>query len=118
MAEAFFNRYAHGEAVAESAGTEPGDAVNPVVVAAMKELGFDLSQSLLQALTAEMTRDVARTVTMGCLDDACPLVSGPQEDWALPDPKGKDLAAVRKIRDDIKNRVLALIEDLGIKSGI
>ena len=115
MAEAFFNRYAHGEATAESAGTEPGDSVNPVVVEAMKELGFDLSNSKPRALTCEMSQGIDKAFTMGCMDGACPLVNAPHEDWALPDPKGKSLPEVRKIRDEVRRRVIALIESMGIK---
>jgi protein-tyrosine-phosphatase len=115
LAEAFFNRYAHGEAIAESAGIEPGNSVNPTVVAAMKELSFDLSKSLPRPLTFEVTLGVYKIVTMGCIDAACPVVNGPKEDWALDDPKGKDLAQLRKIRDEIKRRVITLIESMGIK---
>jgi len=118
MAEAFFNRYAHGEAAAESAGTEPGDSVNPAVVAVMKELGFDLSENRPRALTLEMTRGLYETITMGCLENACPVVIGPKEDWALTDPKGKDVATVRQIHDEIKRLVIALIQHMGIKPEI
>ena len=114
MSEAFFNRYAHGGAIAESAGTEPGDAVNPVVVAAMKEVGFDLSSSKPRLLTFEMTQGVEKAITMGCMDNACPVILAPKEDWALPDPKGKDIETVRTIRDEIRQRVTALIESMGI----
>lgn len=114
MAEAFFNRYAGGQAIAESAGTEPGEAVNPVVVEAMKELDFDLSNNLPRALTFEMTQGVEKAVTMGCMHGACPVVNAPHEDWALPDPKGKDISEVRQIRDEIKKRVIALLEGMGI----
>ncbi len=114
MAEAFFNRYAHGEAAAESAGTEPGDSVNPVVVAAMREVGFDLSSSKPRLLTFEMTQGIEKVITMGCMDNACPVILAPKEDWALPDPKGKDLETVRTLRDEIRRRVIALIESLGI----
>lgn len=118
MAEAFFNRYAHGEAIAQSAGTEPGSTVNPMVVAAMNELGFDLSKSLPKAFTFEMTQGVYKAITMGCMDKACPVVFGAKEDWALMDPKGKDLPTVRKIRDEIKTRVVALIDSMGVKTEI
>ena len=118
MAEAFFNRYAHREAMAESAGTEPGSSVNPAGVTVMKELGFDLSASLPRALTFEMTQGVYKTITMGCMDNACPVVVGPKQDWALTDPKGKDLVTVRQIRDEVKRRVIALIESMGIKPEI
>jgi protein-tyrosine-phosphatase len=114
MAEALFNRYAHGEAVAESAGTEPGDSVNPVVLAAMKEVGYDLSSSKPRLLTFEMTQGIEKAITMGCMDNACPVIMAPKEDWALPDPKGKDIEAVRLIRDEIKRRVIALVESMGI----
>jgi arsenate reductase (thioredoxin) len=118
MAEAFFNYYAHSKALAESAGTKPGSSVNPTVVTAMKELGFDLSKSLPRLLTFEMTLGVHKTITMGCMDAACPVVNGPKEDWALDDPKGKDLAQVRKIRDEIKRRVISLVESMAIRPGI
>jgi protein-tyrosine-phosphatase len=118
MAEAFFNRYAHGEATAESAGTEPGDSVNHTVVEAMKEFGFDLSKSKPRALTYEMSQGIEKAFTMGCMDGACPLINAPHEDWALPDPKGKSLPEVRKIRDEIQRRVIALIEGMGIKPQI
>ena len=118
MAEAFFNRYAHGEAMAESAGTEPGNAVNPTVVAAMKEQGFDFTDSLPRALTFEMTNSVHKTITMGCMDNACPVVNGLKEDWALTDPKGKDLVTVRQIRDEIRQRVITLLDSMGIKPEI
>ena len=114
MAEAFFNRYAHGEAIAESAGTEPGHSVNPVVAAAMKEVGFDLTASKPRLLTFEMTQGIEKAITMGCMDNACPVILAPKEDWALPDPKGKDLQTVRAIRDEIRRRVIALIEGMGI----
>ena len=114
MAEAFFNQYAHGEAVAESAGTEPSDCVNPTVVAVMKEFGFDLSASLPRLLTSEMTKGIEKAITMGCMDNACPVIAAPKEDWSLVDPKGKDMETVRKIRDAIRLRVLALISELGI----
>lgn len=114
MAEAFFNRYAGGQAIAESAGTEPGQSVNPAVVEAMRELGFDLSQSLPRALTFEMAQGVEKVITMGCMD-GCPVVNAPHEDWALPDPMGKDFTEVRKIRDEIKKRVILLLEGMGTK---
>ncbi|MGI2336281.1 MAG: arsenate reductase ArsC [Dehalogenimonas sp.] len=116
MAEAFFNRYAKGEAVAESAGTNPSESVNPMVVKAMAELGFDLSQNKPRQLIYEMTTSADKVITMGCMKEegVCPAVFVPSEDWALPDPNGQDIAAVRAIRDEIKQRVLRLVEGYGI----
>ena len=116
MAEAFFNSYASAGAVAESAGTAPGDAVNPVVAEAMKELGFDLKHKKPRLLTPEMIKSADRVITMGCMkgEGVCPVVFTPAEDWALPDPKGQDLETVRYIRDEIRRRILKLLEELGI----
>ena len=113
MAEAFFNQIANGKAVAVSAGTQPGDAVNPVVVAAMREAGFDLSKNQPKQLTSEMLEKADRVFTMGCMTaDACPATFVETEDWALEDPKGKSLPEVRKIRDEIKTRVTQLVNGL------
>lgn len=114
MAAAFFNKFADpslGRAV--SAGTKPADRVHSEVVAAMQEVGLDLSQATPQLLTEELAEGADMLVTMGC-GEACPLVPGlRREDWPLPDPKGKDLAAVRAIRDEVRRRVLELIARLG-----
>jgi hypothetical protein len=61
-----------------------------------------------------MTRGIEKAITMGCMDGVCPVINAPHEDWALPDPKDKDLQAVRKIRGEIRRRVIALIESMGI----
>ena len=117
MAEAFFNACSGGRAVAESAGTAPSTTVNPTVVEAMAELGFDLSASLPRLLTFDMTQNADQVITMGCMKDegVCPAVFVPTEDWALPDPKGQDLAMVRSIRDEIKRRVISLFKELSIE---
>jgi arsenate reductase len=110
MAAAFFNDLA-GPAVARalSAGTEPGDRVHPEVVAAMREAGFDLSHAVPQRLTTELARSADLLVTMGC-GEACPYVPGLKtEDWPLEDPKGRGAAEVRKIRDEVRERVRALV---------
>jgi arsenate reductase len=115
MAEAFFNRLAPPGMKAVSAGTEPGAAVNPVVVEAMAEAGIDLSGHRPKLADPDMVASSTRAVTMGCgVDGACPLLLGMRidEDWALPDPKGKDLPFVRKVRDDIRERVVDLIARL------
>ena len=113
MAEAFFNRLVQGKAQAISAGTEPADKVNPVVVEAMREVGLDISQNKPKALTLEMVEQAARTITMGCGSDAaCPVTLTETEEWKLDDPEKKTLAEVRDIRDEIKTRVEQLIEDI------
>jgi len=110
MAEAFFNKLAEGKAKAISAGTQPADEVNPVVVEAMREVGIDISANKPKALTPEMMDKANRIVTMGCgAEGVCPASLVETEDWALEDPKGKTLEQVRKIRDSIKERVVKLL---------
>ena len=109
MAEAFFNQLAQGKALALSAGTQPGDSVNPVVVEAMKEVGIDISGNKPKMLTLEMIEKAAKMITMGCGDDAGRTQP---EDWKLADPQGKSLAQVRIIRDEIKQRVAALVQKI------
>jgi arsenate reductase (thioredoxin) len=110
MAAAFFNRLAAADkARAVSAGTEPAERVHAEVVEVMRELGLDLSAACPQRLTAEMAASAALLVTMGC-GEACPYVPGlRREDWALDDPKGRDPADVRRIRDEIRARVETLV---------
>ena len=113
IAEAFFNQMAQGKAFALSAGKQPGDKVNPVVVAAMKEAGIDISSSKPKMLTPEMIEKADKMITMGCGDDAgglCPAGFIETEDWALDDPQGKSLAQVRIIRDEIQQRVNRLLQ--------
>jgi len=115
MAEAFFNRMAQGKARAFSAGTQPGDSINPVVVEAMKETDIDISSHKPKMLTLEMVEQADRMITMGCGAEAgalCPASFIETEDWALEDPKGKSLEQVRKIRDDIKERISKLIKEI------
>ncbi len=115
MAEAFFNKLAGGKAQAYSAGTQPADEVNPVVVEAMREAGIDISGNKPQALTMDMVEKADRMITMGCGAEAeatCPASFIETEDWALEDPKGKSLEQVRKIRDEIKSRVDTLLNKL------
>ncbi len=115
MAEAFFNRMAQGKARAFSAGTQPGDSINPVVVEAMKETDIDISGHKPKMLTLEMVEQADRMITMGCGAEAgalCPASFIETEDWALEDPKGKSLEQVRKIRDDIKERISKLIKEI------
>jgi len=112
MAAAFFNALADpARARAVSAGTRPAAHVHPEVVAAMREEGLDLSGAVPQRLTAELAKDAAWLITMGCGED-CPVVSGlRREDWPLPDPHGREMEAVRSIRDSIRAKVEAFIAD-------
>ena len=115
MAEAFFNQMARGKAFAISAGTQPADKVNPVVVAVMREVGIDISDNRPKMLTLDMVEKADRMITMGCGADAgglCPAGFMETEDWALEDPKGKSVAEVRIIRDEIKKRVATLVEEI------
>jgi len=116
MAEAFFNQLAKGKARAYSAGTQPADKVNPVVVEAIREVGIDISGKKPKALTMDMVEKADRMITMGCGAEAeavCPASFIETEDWTLEDPKGKSLEQVRKIRDEIKNRVVKLLGEFG-----
>jgi arsenate reductase len=114
MAAAWFNQLADpAKARAVSAGTNPGLHVHPEVVAAMLEEGIDLAGAPTTKLTDELARETHMLVTMGCGDD-CPYVPGVlRDDWPLTDPRGKPLPEVRAIRDDIRRRVLTLIESQG-----
>jgi arsenate reductase len=95
-----------------SAGTTPADTINPVVVEAMSEVGVDLSGQAPKVLDPEVVQASDVVITMGCGDE-CPYFPGTTYlDWELPDPAGKDLAAVRPIRDEIRRRVLELLETL------
>jgi arsenate reductase len=115
MAAALFNRLvdpAKGRAI--SAGTEPGERLHPEVVAALGELGIDVSRVQPQKLTDALAHQAQVLVTMGC-GDACPFVPGARtEDWPLEDPKGKPIERVREIRDVIGHRV----EDLAQREGL
>lgn len=106
-------RHLAGERIEiRSAGTEPADAVNPVAIAAMAEIGIDIAAATPAILTADAARSSDVVITMGC-GDACPYFPGVSyRDWKLPDPAGQPLAAVRAIRDDIAARVRALVTEL------
>ena len=110
MSAAFFNQLADpAKAVAISAGTQPAECVHSVVVEAMLEVGIDLRDAKPQKLTSALASEAALLVTMGCGDD-CPYVPGlRRDDWLLPDPKGQSIDSVRKIRDDIRERVVILL---------
>ena len=114
MAAAWFNLLADPtKARAVSAGTEPGPRVHPEVVAAMSEAGLDLSGATTSKLTPDLAQRAQVLVTMGC-GDQCPVVPGTRrDDWPLEDPKGKNIARVREIRDEIRQRVETLLEHEG-----
>jgi len=114
MAEAFARKLGEGKIIAESAGTEPGDGLNPQAVAAMEEIGFDMSAHHPKVLTVGMVDSADRIITMGCGVDAgvCPAAFMPTEDWGLDDPKGRPIEEVRAIRDQIRARVEGLIVEL------
>lgn len=111
MAAAWFNALANrDQARAISAGTEPGPRVHPEVLTAMREVGIDLEGVTPQKLTDELAAESAILITMGC-GEQCPHVPGIRRmDWPLEDPKGKSVERVREIRDEVKARVLELLE--------
>ena len=114
MAAAWFNLLSDpARARAISAGTDPGPRVHPEVVTAMNEVGVDLAGAPTSKLTAELARGAQMLITMGC-GDQCPVVPGlERDDWPLEDPKGKPLDDVRRIRDEIRDRVTELLEARG-----
>ena len=118
MAAAFFGALADAaQARAVSAGTQPGNAVHPEVVAVMREVGIDLSAARPRLLTAELARGADLLVTMGCGEE-CPVVPGlERDDWPLEDPKGRPDDQVRRIRDQIRARVVDLLQARGWQAG-
>jgi protein-tyrosine-phosphatase len=114
MALGWFDHLAGDRAVAWSGGSEPGTEVNPAAVAAMAEVGIDITGEYPKPWTDEIVRAADVVVTMGC-GDACPYFPGKRyEDWELDDPAGQDLTAVRPIRDEIAQRVRALLASLNV----
>jgi arsenate reductase (thioredoxin) len=112
MAAALLDHHAKGRVHVRSAGSAPGDQINPAVMAAMDEWGIDLSQEFPKPLTDEFVRAADAVITMGC-GDACPIYPGKRyEDWELQDPAGQPVEVVRRIRDDLDLRVQALLAEL------
>ena len=112
MAAALLDHHAKGRVHVRSAGSAPGDKINPAVLAAMDEWGIDLSQEFPKPLTDEFVKAADAVITMGC-GDACPIYPGKRyEDWELQDPAGQPVEVVRRIRDDIDRRVQALLAEL------
>ena len=117
MAAVLTSHLGDGRVSVRSAGSAPADEINPQVVAAMNEIGLDLSEEFPKPLTDDFVQAADVVITMGC-GDACPLHPGKRyEDWELDDPAGLDLAAVRPIRDEIRRRVEELIGSLGVADG-
>ena len=113
MAEAFFNQKAMGKAKAISAGSQPADKVNPMVVKAMREEGIDISHNEPKLLTLEMMEGISLAITMGC-ENSCPLTTAETRDWNLDDPEGKSIEEIRRIRNEIKSKVRELLQELKI----
>jgi len=112
MAAALLQERSGGTIRVRSAGSAPAPAVNPLVVEAMKEIGIDIAGAFPRRITDDVVRAADVVITMGC-GDACPIYPGKRyEDWQVEDPAGKDLVAVRRIRDDINARVLRLRDEL------
>jgi protein-tyrosine-phosphatase len=114
MAAAYTHHLSGGAVDVRSAGSAPAERVNPSAVAAMAEEGIDLTAETPKILTSDAVRASDVVITMGC-GDACPIFPGKRyEDWELEDPAGKGVESVRPIRDDIRARVLALLDELGV----
>ncbi|MFI8963435.1 arsenate reductase ArsC [Streptomyces sp. NPDC053493] len=115
MAAAFLTHLGGDRVEVRSAGSAPADTVNPAVVAAMSEVGVDISAETPKVLTTEAVRASDVVVTMGC-GDACPYFPGKRYlDWKLDDPAGQGVDAVRPIRDAIEQRIRGLLAELGIE---
>jgi arsenate reductase (thioredoxin) len=117
MAEAFFNHLARERGVdgaGVSAGTAPRGEINPIAVQAMEELGISMAGQTPKALTPELVAGASRVITMGCGVQAemCPAGTYISEDWGLDDPMGKSLEGVRRVRDQIRERVTALLDEV------
>jgi len=112
MAAGYVRHLAGDRVEVLSAGSEPKDAINPVAVEAMAEDGIDIAGNVPKILTVDAVKESDVVITMGC-GDTCPIFPGKRyEDWELEDPAGKDLATVRRVRDEIKTRVTALLAEI------
>lgn len=115
MAAGFLTELAGDRVEVRSAGTQPGDQVNPSAVAAMGEIGIDISENFPKKLTDESVKDSDYIITMGCGDE-CPYFPGKTYlDWPLDDPAGQGVEAVRPIRDEIRKKIEALIAEIDAK---
>ena len=114
MAAAYLTALSGGQVEVRSAGSAPADQVNPSAVAAMAEEGIDMSAETPKILTTEAVKESDVVITMGC-GDTCPIFPGKRyEDWELEDPAGKGVESVRPIRDEIKRRILELMDSLNV----
>ncbi|HUP76375.1 MAG TPA: arsenate reductase ArsC [Acidimicrobiales bacterium] len=114
MAAGWLRHLAGDGVTVYSGGSEPSSEINPAVIAAMAEVGVDITEEFPKPWTDEIVRAADVVITMGC-GDACPLYPGKRyEDWELADPAGQDVAAVRPIRDEIRGQVESLIRSLGM----
>jgi protein-tyrosine-phosphatase len=114
MAAAYLTHLSGGAVEVRSAGSAPGEQVNPSAVAAMAEEGIDISAEQPKLLTTKAVEQSDVVVTMGC-GDTCPFFPGKRyEDWVLDDPAGQGVEAVRPIRDEIRARILTLLDELGV----
>ena len=114
MAAGYMSALSNGRVEVRSGGSEPGNQINPVAIAAMAEEGIDISGGVPQLMTTEQVRDSDVVITMGC-GDVCPIFPGKRyEDWELVDPAGKGIDEVRPIRDDIKRRIEQLLAELNV----
>jgi protein-tyrosine-phosphatase len=114
MAAAYLSRLSGGAVEVRSAGSEPADRVNPAAVEAMAEEGIDITAEQPKILTTEAVKQSDVVITMGC-GDTCPIFPGKRyEDWELEDPAGKGVESVRLIRDEIKGRIVRLLDELGV----
>jgi len=112
MAAGLVKLRSNGRVHVRSAGSDPGEQINPVVIEAMTELGVDMSEEFPKPLTDEVVRAADIVITMGC-GDACPIYPGKKyEDWVLDDPAGQEIETVRRIRDELDERVVTLIDEL------
>lgn len=114
MAEAFFRKYMPKGFEAISAGTKPSTQINPIVLQAMKEIGIDIKNQIPKHISQQIIDESKKTINMGCIGkESCPaLFMKDILDWQIPDPKGKPIEEVRKIRDQIKTKVMILIKSL------
>jgi arsenate reductase (thioredoxin) len=114
MAAGWLRHLAGDRVVVWSGGSEPASEINPAAIAAMAEVGVDITDEFPKPWTDEIVRAADVVITMGC-GDACPFYPGKRyEDWELPDPAGQGIDAVRPIRDDIRGRVEALLVSLDL----
>ena len=114
MAAGFLQHLSGGAVEVRSAGSQPADQVNPAAVEAMREEGIDLTAETPKVLTTDAVQASDVVITMGC-GDTCPIFPGKRyEDWDLADPAGQGVEAVRPIRDEIRRRIVTLLESLAV----